>query len=180
MGGMPRLRSESIAVLALLLVACGGDDDAGGGSESKPSCAFGATLSGDVLGTFDANKDLACLISHSFESGIDVVFITGEGASTVELGIDDVTEGQTGTAFPATIRLSLEDGGDYATPTGGCTATVTEHQLEKTEMSAIGELRHYQVAGAAVCAEPAISSAPETGAITFDDVTFRIPAVWRD
>jgi hypothetical protein len=172
-------RSTRTTLLALTLVGCGGDEE-GDGEEPKPSCSFGATLSGDVSASLSDADDAACLIAHSFGAGIDVVFAIASDVSSIELGIDDVAESEIGDGFPASIRINLDAGPRYATPVAACTANISEHELESTETSNIGEMRNYRVIGTATCTEPAFSAEPAGGAILIGGASFRIPAVWRD
>ena len=115
-----------------------------------------------------------------FGSNIDVVYAPGRAVSTIVLAIGDVTEGEVGGGFPTAVGIRLEDDSRYETSATGCSATVTEHELENTEMSEIGELRNYGVVGTASCTEPALRSDGTSGQISLANVAFRIPAVWRD
>jgi hypothetical protein len=163
--------------LGLLLVACGGDGD-GGGDGSKPICSIGVTLSGDVDARFDVDDDMSCLISHSFDSGIELSYIPAQEVSNIELDIAEITEGETGANFPATVVVHLDVGTRYSV--GACTAEITEHRPDGTETTSIGELRNYVVVGTASCTEPALPPPPATGTIEVGALSFRIPATWRD
>ncbi|HEX6277122.1 MAG TPA: hypothetical protein VFZ53_28975 [Polyangiaceae bacterium] len=166
-----------VVALGFLLVGCGGDGD-GGGDASKPICSIGVTLAGDVEARFDVDDDVSCLIAHSSGSGIELSYIPAEEVSTIELDIAEVTEGETGADFPMTVVVNLDAGTRYTT--GACTATLTEHRLDGTETTSIGELRNYVVVGTGSCAEPALPPAPATGSIELGALSFRIPATWRD
>lgn len=164
------------SVLAVLLPACGGDDD-GDGGESEASCAVGATLTGDVNKSFTADDDsAACLVSHSFDSGLFASFAPDFSGLSMSLDIANVTEGQTGSGFPTEIGVVREDERRYATSPSGCSATITAHEL----VADSGEERDYHLVGTATCTEPALPEDGGSGQITIADVAYVFTAVWSD
>ena len=172
--------TSAIWAFGFLLSACGGDDD-GDGGESEASCAMGATLTGDVEKSFSADDDsAACLVSHSFDSGLFASFAPDFSGLSMSVDIANVTEGQTGSGFPTEIGVVREDERRYATSASGCSATITEHELEGTEMTEIGEERLYHLVGTASCSEPALPEDGGSGQITIADVAFVFTAVWGD
>lgn len=167
-------------VFALCLVGCGDDDGGGGGDASDASCAIGATLSGDVEDSISVSDNAACLVSFSFDSGIDAGLTTLSAAYSIQIGIDGITEGQTGAGFPTQIGVTMDSGPRYSTSATGCSATVTEHDLIETRTSELGEEREYGVVGTASCTEPAVREDGAAGQITLSDVAFHIPVTWSD
>ena len=169
-----------LSVLAVLLPACGGDDDEDGG-ESEASCAVGATLTGDVNKSFTADDDsAACLVSHSFDSGLFASVAPDFRGLSMSLDIANVTEGQTGAGFPTEIGVIREDERRYATTASGCSATITEHELVDTKMTDLGEERDYRLVGTATCTEPALPEDGGSGLIRIADVAYVFSAVWSD
>lgn len=169
-----------VSALGFAFAACGGDDDGDGGT-SEATCGMGATLTGDVNESFSADEDsAACLVSHSFDSGLFASFAPDFSGLSMSLDIANVTEGQTGSGFPTEIGVVREDERRYATSASGCSATITEHELESTEMSSIGEERLYHLVGTATCTEPALPEDGMSGQITIADVAFVFTASWGD
>jgi hypothetical protein len=142
---------------------------------------MGATLTGDVEKGFGADDDsAACLVSHSFDSGLFASFAPDFSGLSLSLDIANVTEGQTGSGFPTEIGVTREDERRYSTSPAGCSATLTEHELEGTETTEIGEERLYHVVGTAACTEPALPEDGGSGQVSIADVAFVFTAVWRD
>jgi hypothetical protein len=160
------------------LVGCG-DDDGGGDTVSDSDCALGITLSGDVEKSVSVNDSAACLVAHSFESGIIAgLTVLGSGFS-IQINVQDVTEGQTGSGFPMEVGVNIDDGPGYNTPLPGCSASITEHAFNGTVENEIGEQREYRVIGSASCTEQAVrEDAP--GELTLTNVVFHIPGIWTD
>ena len=170
----------AIWAFGFALSACGGDGD-GDGGESEASCAIGARLTGDVEESFSADDDsAACLVSHSFDSGLFASFAPDFSGFSMSLDIANVTEGQTGSGFPTQVGVIREDGRQYSTSASGCSATISEHELESTVMSEIGEERLYHLVGTATCAEPALPGDGGSGQITIADVAYVFTAIWGD
>ena len=117
---------------------------------------------------------------HSFESGVEIIYIPASRLSTFGITIEEVTEGEVGAAFPAQVDVIVDDS-RWATSPDACAVDVEEHALELTEDSAIGEMRHYRIAGKGACPIPALpSSAEATGEVTIGSFRFAGSAVWRD
>jgi len=175
-------RAASFVILSLSLLGCGDDDPA---PEPKPNCSIGVTLSGDVQGTLSVLDEVACGINVSLDSGIDVVFIPLRAITGIELRIGEVTEGETGGPFPTRVGVTTEEDPTtqqvrrYATSSVGCNVEISEHRLEGTQMSVLGEERHYQVVGTGSCGESAVP-ADMMGEIVLSDFVFRATAIWTD
>jgi hypothetical protein len=172
-------RTTGLWVLAFALFGCGDDDGDGGDGASDESCAIGVTLSGDVNQTLSANDDAACIVSFSYDSGIDAGLTTLSADLSIQVGIDAVTEGQTGSGFPTEMGVTLDNGPSYSTSPTGCSATITEHEREGTGTGELGE-RDYRVVGTATCTEPALREDGTAGQILLSNISYVIPAVWSD
>jgi hypothetical protein len=135
-------------------------------------------LSGALSRSQRASEELACLTQHSFDSGVDNVFLSTNAELRFALDIADIEEGATG-QYPARIELQVE-AQRFRTAPGGCSVNVSEHALVSRESTEIGELRHYRVAGSGSCSDTA-NRVNEPGApVTIGPFEFRQPAVWRD
>ena len=168
------------SLVSCVLLACGGGDD-GDGSETEPSCAIGATLTGDVERRISGDEDsAACLVSQSFDSGLFASFAPDFSGLSMAIDIANVTEGQTGAGFPTEIEVTREDERRYSTSMSGCSSTITEHELEGTQMSDIGEQRDYRLVGTATCTEPALPDDGGSGQVSIADVVFVFTAFWGD
>jgi hypothetical protein len=170
------MQRSAFVILALSLLGCGDDEPA---PKPKPNCAIGVRLTGDVEVTLSDEDEAACGTQHSLNSGLDVSFIPGHDISGIELRIDDVTEGETGGPFPTGILVTTEDVRRYGTSPIGCSVELTEHDLERTEASEIGELRHHRVAGTGSCTEPAVTT-DMAGQVSIGDFTFFFSVTWRE
>lgn len=151
----------------------GGNEDSGLGA--LPSCSLGLRLSGDLQTVLRANEEVTCSPVDSVLTGIDVIYVTPE-VSSIALRISDVTEGQIG-SFPAGVNIVLTDNRRYETSLTGCTVDIVEHRRTGSRDDS-AERRAYQVAGTGTCRDATTDGGP--GSITIGDLTFRIPAVWRD
>ncbi len=174
-------------LLAIATVSCGSDDqhraDAAGGADDGSNatglgtCGLRTKVSGGTDIDFTGKDDAACATQHSFDTGLDGIFIGTETKGTLELLVDDVTEGEVG-EFPARVVVTSTARENWQG--AGCTATLSEHRLLRTEASTIGELRHYQVSGEGTCADP-LESVPAGGApVTVGPFAFRAEFTWRD
>src|SRR5690606_20662018 len=76
--------------------------------EAESTCALGLSFTGDFAA--ELTGDPACAIQHSFDTGIDVVYLSvgSDTVKSVDLKIDDVARGETG-VFPATLRIKHSD-----------------------------------------------------------------------
>lgn len=182
------------ALAALLLpvvaVSCGSSDQhrsagvAGesgvGGSVSSAAlgtCGLRSNVSGGTDIDFTGNDDATCTTLHSFDDGLDVIF-TGIGAKgSLELLIDSVLEGETG-EYPARVVVTSTARENWQGE--GCTATLSEHHLLRTEASTLGELRHYQVSAEGSCADPLESVPAGATPVTVGPFAFRAEFTWRD
>jgi hypothetical protein len=169
-------RAASFLVIPLSLLGCGDDEPV---PKPKPNCAIGVTLTGDIEVTLNEEDEAACGTQHSFDSGLEVAFIPGRDISGIELRIGEVTEGETGGPFPTRVNVSTEEVRRYGTSPTGCAVELTEHYLERTEDSELGEQRHYRVAGTGSCSEPAVPS-DMMGQISVSDFEFYFSVTWRD
>lgn len=91
-----------------------------------------------------------------------------------------MTEGQTGAGFPTEIEVTREDDRRYSTSAIGCSSTITEHELERTQMTSLGEERDYRLVGTATCTEPALPEDGGSGQVSIADVAFVFTAIWGD
>ena len=171
-------RTTGLWVLACALFGCG-DDDGGGDGSSDSSCGIGVTLSGDVNQTLDVDDNAACVVSFSYDAGINAGLTTLSANLSIQIGIDAVMEGQTGSGFPTEMGVTLDNGPSYSTSPTGCSATITEHEREGTQTGELGE-RDYRVVGTATCTEPAVREDGMAGQITLSNISYVIPAVWSD
>lgn len=173
-------RVLGISLASCVLFACGGDDD-GDGGEPEPTCAIGATLTGDVERRISVDEEsTACLVSQSFDSGIFASFAPDLSGLSLAIDIANVTEGQTGSGFPTEIEVTSEDDRRYSTSPSGCTSTITEHSLQDSQMSELGEERNYRLVGTATCTEPALPDDGGSGQVSITDVAFVFTAFWGD
>jgi hypothetical protein len=180
------LRALLPTVLCLTVSACGNSGDSGGGaggggstsSSSLGTCGIRADVAGGTAIQFTGKDDAACATEHSFDTGLDGSFIGTDAKGTLELIVDDVAEGKTGSDFPT--RIVVTSPAKERWQGTGCLTSISEHHLVKTEASEIGELRHYQVSGEGTCAKP-LDSVPTGGdAVTLGPFTFRAQFTWRD
>ena len=174
---MGNARGAVLALGAVLTWGCGGDDGRDAGSLAG-SCALAVELSGALSRSQRASEQLACATQHSFDSGVDCVFLSSNADLRVALGIADIEEGETG-QFPASVEVSM-DAQRFRTTPNGCSVSVTEHVLTSRESTEIGEVRRYRVAGSGSCSEPAKRVNEQGESVTVGPFQFRQPAVWRD
>jgi hypothetical protein len=161
------------------LPACGSDDDhKSAGSDALGSCGVEAQLSGGSSLRFTGNDDAACATQHSFDSGLEVMFVGVSADGSLELQIADVTEGETGADF--TTRVIVVDAANERFQANDCLTSVSEHDLLETETSNIGELRHYQVGGEGSCPSPLTPLNAAVGEATLGSFAFRAQFTWRD
>jgi hypothetical protein len=168
--------------LCVSVSACGGSDDGnadgGNGSSSLGICGIKADVAGGTAIEFTGNDDAACATPHSFDSGLDAIFIGTNAKGTLELVVDDVTEGETGSDYPT--RITITSTAKEHWQGAGCLTSLSEHRLVRTEASALGELRHYQVSGEGSCRTP-LDSVPAGGdAVNIGPFAFRAEFTWRD
>jgi hypothetical protein len=134
------------------------------------TCGAAITLGGAlVLRVAPSNSSTACASQTSLGSGIATGFLFVESElSRVELEVDDVLEGETGSAFPARLRIVHDDGREWLGER--CTAELAEH-----EHVGPGELgwELYRVVGSVACDGAASirdGSAPALQVQSFDFV----------
>ncbi|HEY6560236.1 MAG TPA: hypothetical protein VI072_23285 [Polyangiaceae bacterium] len=173
---MGKARGAVILFGALVTCGCGGDDDRDAGSLSG-SCALGVELSGAISRSQRPSEQLACATQHSFESGVDNLFLSTNAELRFELGIADIEEGATG-QYPAHVEILVE-ARRFRTATNGCSVNVTEHALVARENTEIGEVRRYRVVGSGSCSAPAEPVNEQGEPVTVGSFQFRQPAVWR-
>jgi len=135
-------------------------------------------VAGGTAIQFTGKNDAACATQHSFDTGLDGVFVGTNAKGTLELVVDDVTEGETGSDYPT--RITVTSPAKERWQGTGCLASITEHRLVKTEASEIGELRHYQVGGEGSCSKPLESVPAGSDAVTLGPFAFRAEFTWRD
>lgn len=135
-------------------------------------------MAGGTVIQFTGKNDAACLTQHSFDTGLDGSFIGTNGQGTLELVIDHVTEGETGSDYPTRVVATNPTGDQWQS--SGCLVSVSEHRLLKVADSELGELRQYQVSGEGGCATPLEALLAHTDAVTLGSFEFRAEFTWRD
>jgi hypothetical protein len=145
---------------------------------SLGTCGLRAEVAGGASIRFTGNDDAACAAQHSFDTGLDLMFLGTNAKGSVEVMVDDVTEGVTGSDFPT--RLLVTSAAREHWQGGGCLVTIGEHRLVRTEASALGELRHYQVSGHGTCSDSIASMPAGAPAVTVGEFNFRSGVTWRD
>jgi hypothetical protein len=166
------------ALLCLALTACGGNDDDSGDTDSHGTCMLRADVSGAVSIQFTGKNDAVCLTQHSFDAGLQATFTGLDAQGTLELIIDDVQEGQLGDDLVTQVNVTSASTERWQSML--CRASITAHDLVEVEASGIGELRHYQVAGAVTCPEPLPSLPAGDEPVTLETLSFRAQFTWRD
>jgi hypothetical protein len=173
---VPEMRPLT-ALLCLALTACGGNDDESG-DNSDGTCMLRAGVTGATSIQFTGKNDAVCLTQHSFEAGLQATFSGFHGQGTLELIIDDVQEGQLGDDLVTQVEVTSASRERWQSML--CRASITAHDLVEVEASEIGELRHYQVAGAVTCPEPLPSLPTGDEPVTLETLSFRAQFTWRD
>lgn len=164
--------------LCCSLAACGRDGDGGhSDTASLGTCGLKADVTGGASLQFSGDDNVACATQHSFDSGLEVLFVHVESRASLELKIGAVTEGETGSDFVTRVIVSAYE---QRFQGNACLTTITEHELLETEASAIGELRHYQVSGEGSCPDALSPEQAEVGEATLDSFAFRAQFTWRD
>jgi len=171
-------------------VSCGSGDEHGsagaagesgvGGNASSTglgTCGLRTNVSGGTDIGFTGRDDAACTTLHSFDAGLDVIFSGTDAKGSLELIVDDVLEGETGD-YPARIVVTSTARENWQGE--GCTATLSEHRLLRTEASTLGELRHYQVSGEGSCTAALESVPAGSPSVTVGPFAFRAELTWRD
>jgi hypothetical protein len=166
-----------LALLGLGSSACGSGGD-GASSSALGTCGLRADVSGGAVIRFAGKDDAACVTQHSSGSGLDLMFIGAGAKGTLELSIDDVTEGETGRDFPARVVVTSQSKQHWQG--SACLAAVSEHDLFSTEVSELGELRHYRVSGEGDCSDTLDSVPAGAEAATLGPFAFRAEVTWRD
>jgi len=175
-------------VLGLASSACGSSADkgrnGGGGEGNEPSgsslgtCGLRSEVSGGATIHFTGQNDVSCTTLHSSSTGLDAIFSGLNAKGSLELIVDDVTEGQTGSDFPT--RIVVTDTARANWQGSDCLTSISEHHLLSTEASAIGQLRHYQVTGVGTCNTDLDSLPAGDTAATVGPLAFRAEFTWRD
>lgn len=169
----------TLLMLCCSLTACGSDDDhEAAGVGGLGSCGVEARLSGGSSLHFTGDDDAACATQHSFESGLEVMFVGVSAEGSFELQIADVMEGETGADFKT--RVIVVDAAHERFQGNDCLTSVSEHRLLETEASTIGELRQYQVSGQGTCPSPLTPLNAELGEAALGSFAFRAQFTWRD
>jgi hypothetical protein len=166
------------SLLCLGISACGDDGTGDDGSGSLGECALRANATGGIDLRFTGKDDAACATQHSFDTGLQVTFIGTSAKGTLDLVVNDVAEGETGSDYSA--RVIVTNSAQARWQGSGCVAAISEHRLVEVEASEIGELRHYQVSGEGNCSEPLVSVTAGGDAVTLGVFAFRAQFTWRD
>ena len=110
--------------------------------------------------------DAFAKMSH-FDAGFETDYIATEGElRRVDLAVDEVTRGETGNGFPATLTLT-----DAAQERweAGCMANVSTHELVSGN--------DYKIVGTGSCSAPATSQSSATN-VTVGDFAFVTVVNW--
>jgi hypothetical protein len=165
-------------------VAC--SDGSGGGGQptvfsADTTCGAALALDGALTSSVPPSRSsTACSSQTSFDSGIDVGFAFVESElSRVELAVDDVLEGETGSGFPARLEIVHDDGREWRGQ--GCTAEISEHAHVGP-----GELgwERYRLRGSVACERAASVSAgggdagASEDALELESFTFVVTLSW--
>jgi hypothetical protein len=171
-----------IALLASA-AACSDGEGSGGPLVAFPAdatCGAALALDGALVLTIPPSRSsTACSSQTSFDSGIDVgfAFVDSE-LSRVDLAVDDVREGETGSGFPARLEIVHDDEREWRGQ--ACTAEIAEH-----EHVGPGELgwERYRLNGSVAC-ESAASVGDDAGvtgsseALELKSFTFVVSLSW--
>jgi hypothetical protein len=169
-------------LLGLGTAACGGGDGEAAEARSAAflgTCGVRAEIGGGAEIRFTGKDDVACGTQHSFDTGLDGVFIGVNAQGSLELAIAEVAEGETGEDFPTRVTVTTS-GAKERWQGSSCLTSISEHRLVKAEDSEIGELRHYQVGGTGGCAEDLVSAQAGNAGLTLGTFEFRAEFTWRD
>ncbi|HVY31486.1 MAG TPA: hypothetical protein VHB79_33260 [Polyangiaceae bacterium] len=159
-------------------VGAGGDSANPPSSSTLGNCGLRTVVTGGTAIQFTGQNDAACAPLNSFGAGLDVIF-SGTGAKgSLELIVDNVKEGQTGSDFPSRVVVTSPERKTWQG--SGCVTSITEHSLLRSEMSALGELRHYQVTGNGTCTASLDSTPGSDSPVTVEPFEFRSEVTWRD
>lgn len=158
-----------------------GSEDANSGDPSSAvhgSCGLRSEVTGGTTIQFTGRDDAACATLNSFDTGLDAVFIGTAAKGTLELVVDQVTEGATGLDYPT--RALVTSTAKEHWQGSDCLTSISEHRLLRSEASELGELRHYQVSGTGSCSAPLEATPAGPAAVTVGDFAFRAEFTWRD
>lgn len=134
-------------------------------------------MSGGTTIHFTGQADAACLTVQSIDSGLDGIFTGTNAKGSVEVIVEEVTEGETG---DFATRVVVTSTAREKWQSDGCSTNLSEHHLLRTEMSSLGEVRHYQVSGNGSCSAPLASVPAGKDAVTLGPLAFRAEFTWRD
>jgi hypothetical protein len=176
------IRCFAVFGFSSALVACSSDSNAPGTGDPDTgalgTCGLRSQVTGGTTIQFTGRDDAACATLHSSGTGLDAVFIGTDAKGTLELVVDQVTEGATGVDYPT--RALVTSTAKEHWQGSDCLTSITEHRFLRTEASAIGELRHYQVSGEGNCTAPLEAMPAGPAAVTVGDFAFRAEFTWRD
>jgi hypothetical protein len=163
-------------------VAC--SDGSGSGGEATvfsadTTCGAALALDGALTSSLPPSRSsTACSSQTSFDSGIDVGFAFVESElSHVDLAVDDVLEGETGSGFPARLEIVHDDGRAWRGQ--DCTAEIGEHAHVGP-----GELgwERYRLTGSVACESAASVGVGDGGAsddaLEVESFTFVVTLSW--
>jgi hypothetical protein len=175
----PLLHLLASALVGLVLSGCGNSDgNDGANASSLGACGLHAQITGGTSIDFSGRDDAACATLHSFDAGLDAVFIGTDTKGTLELAVRAVTEGETGSDYATHVLVTSTAKEHWQSD--GCLTSITEHRLLSKEQSSLGELRHYQVTGDGTCSAP-LDSVPAGGEpASVGPYAFRAEFTWRD
>lgn len=163
----------AIILAGSTLLGCGGDDE-GPEEEDEGTCFVEVSVTGAV--DFEqTHRDLFCLYSTSYETGISVTFIPyDEPLDSITLDVDEIMIDQVGT-FPATLTFNHQD--DRTFQSEDCEVTVEVHEPDGEEAE-FGV--SYRIRGSGSCSEPAASLDDPSETLTVSEFEFAAGVIWGD
>jgi hypothetical protein len=166
-----------VAIL-LLATGCGsGDSEESGPGGFAPgtTCGLDMTVSGAIEDSIAPKSSIACATQLSSSAGFEAGFLAVDNAgsvSTVNLGVDTVEKGKTGTGFSAELEIVHADKRRWKT--SSCTVDVIEHALDHSDSFA----DHYRTVGTGACSAPATSVSGSDPDITVESLAFVATVPW--
>ena len=160
---------------ALLLLALGACEDEGDAGDA--TCTISTTLAGDVTYSLPGPDNVACVTQFSSDSdeffyGFDVEYATfNECSLRVDLGVEDVTRGLTGDAFPTQVRVH---DGDLIVASIDCSVDISEHVL----VGPVEFGESWQIRGAGRCNGPLTNEGGKS--VTIAPFEFATRITWTD
>ena len=131
-------------------------------------------VSGAFSETIPKQSAVACGTTLSSDAGIDVVFLTteGEAVASVDLAIDDVMKDETGSGFPATLRVRHTDQRSWTV--SDCAAEVLAHAYQEADEM----FDYHRISGTLACGSPAESNSGMDAELAIESFAFVCTVPW--